>query len=165
MQVELKQLQQSTGITFLYVTHDQEEALTMSDRVAVFNQGRVEQVGTPFDLYERPASRFVADFVGISNFLDRDGRSFIVRPEKICLHAPGTPVPLAHRSEPATVRQASYVGVFTRFTLSLSDGTRLTVVEQNAQSSVQGPRLRPGDRVEAAWRFDAETDLTNNNGE
>jgi len=83
MQIELKRIQQEVGITFVYVTHDQEEALTMSDRIAVFNDGRIEQVGPPADLYERPATEFVASFVGISNTLERDGRRFTVRPEKI----------------------------------------------------------------------------------
>ena len=83
MQVFLKALQQELGITFVYVTHDQEEALAMSDRIAVFNQGRVEQVGSPAEVYERPATEFVAGFVGVSNMLERDGRRFTIRPEKI----------------------------------------------------------------------------------
>src|ERR1043166_4306817 len=83
MQLFLKTLQQDLEITFLYVTHDQQEALTMSDRLAVFNQGRIEQVGTPAEVYEHPATEFVAGFVGVSNVLERDGRRFTVRPEKI----------------------------------------------------------------------------------
>ncbi len=85
MQVELKRIQQEVGITFVYVTHDQEEALTMSDRLAVFNEGRIEQVGAPADVYERPGSEFIAGFVGVSNVLERDGRRFTVRPEKVRL--------------------------------------------------------------------------------
>ena len=92
MQSELKRIQREVGITFVYVTHDQEEALTMSDRLAVFNQGRIEQLGTPVDVYERPASDFVAGFIGISNLLERDGRHITVRPEKIRLAAPGDAV-------------------------------------------------------------------------
>ena len=80
MQVFLKALQQDLGMTFLYVTHDQEEALTMSDHVAVFNEGRIEQVGAPEEIYQRPATEFVAGFVGTSNILERDGRRFSVRP-------------------------------------------------------------------------------------
>ena len=83
MQVVLKALQRELGITFVYVTHDQEEALTMSDRMAVFNEGRIEQIGTPAEVYEHPQTEFVAGFVGISNVLERDGRRFTIRPEKI----------------------------------------------------------------------------------
>src|SRR5690348_16834436 len=83
MQVFLKALQQDLGKTFVYVTHDQEEALAMSDRIAVFSEGRVEQVGSPAEVYERPATEFVADFVGVSNIIERDGRRFTIRPEKI----------------------------------------------------------------------------------
>src|SRR5207253_10060399 len=83
MQVELKRIQGEVGITFIYVTHDQEEALTMSDRIAVFNGGRVEQVGAPSDVYERPQTEFVAGFVGVSNILEREGQKITVRPEKI----------------------------------------------------------------------------------
>ena len=90
MQVELKRIQQEVGITFVYVTHDQEEALTMSDRIAVFSQGKIDQIGTPADVYERPANEFVAAFVGISNLLERDGRRFTIRPEKITI-GPGGP--------------------------------------------------------------------------
>ena len=85
MQVELKSIQGEVGITFVYVTHDQDEALTMSDRIAVFNEGRIEQVSPPFELYEQPATEFVAGFVGVSNVLERDGSRFTIRPEKIQL--------------------------------------------------------------------------------
>ena len=85
LQVELKGLQQELGITFVYVTHDQEEALTMSDRLAVFNHGKIEQIGAPAEVYEHPASEFIAGFVGVSNVLEREGRRFTVRPEKIRL--------------------------------------------------------------------------------
>ena len=89
MQLELKRIQREVGITFVYVTHDQEEALTMSDRLAVFNQGQIEQLGTPVEVYEQPATDFVAGFIGISNLLERDGRHITVRPEKIRLLAAG----------------------------------------------------------------------------
>ncbi len=89
MQVELKQIQHEVGITFVYVTHDQEEALTMSDRIAVFNEGAIEQVGAPADVYEAPANRFVAGFVGVSNLIERDGRQFTIRPEKVRILEPG----------------------------------------------------------------------------
>ena len=83
MQAFLKTLQHDLGMTFLYVTHDQEEALTMSTYVAVFNEGRIEQIGTPAEIYEQPATEFVADFVGTSNILERDGRRLLLRPERI----------------------------------------------------------------------------------
>src|SRR5205807_1107986 len=83
MQIELKTIQRDVGITFIFVTHDQDEALTMSDRIAVFNQGRIEQIGTPVEVYERPATPFVSGFVGTSNVLERDGRRFTIRPEKV----------------------------------------------------------------------------------
>ena len=83
LQIELKQLQQELGMTFIYVTHDQEEALTMSDRIAVFNEGKIAQIGRPAEVYEHPASEFIAGFVGVSNVIERDGRRITVRPEKI----------------------------------------------------------------------------------
>src|SRR5436190_5327701 len=91
MQVELKRIQREVGITFVYVTHDQEEALTMSDRLAVFDAGRIVQVGQPAEVYERPSTEFVAGFVGVSNMLERDGRRFTVRPEKIRILDDGRP--------------------------------------------------------------------------
>src|SRR6476660_6627968 len=97
MQTELKRIQREVGITFIYVTHDQEEALTMSDRLAVMNRGRLEQLGSPVDVYERPATEFVAGFIGVSNLIDRDGRRLTVRPEKVHLLFDGDePPPGAH---------------------------------------------------------------------
>ncbi len=96
MQVELKSIQGDVGITFVYVTHDQDEALTMSDRIAVFNEGRIEQVSPPVELYEQPATEFVAGFVGVSNLLERDGKRFTIRPEKIQLLDPASAVGRAH---------------------------------------------------------------------
>src|SRR6476660_2360406 len=110
MQIELKQIQQSVGITFIYVTHDQEEALTMSDRLAVFNHGRIEQLGTPAEVYEHPATEFVAGFVGISNSLERGGRRYTVRTEKIQMHFDD-----AGGGEAGQIRDVVYVGMFTRY--------------------------------------------------
>jgi putative spermidine/putrescine transport system ATP-binding protein len=138
MQVFLKGLQRDLGMTFLYVTHDQEEALTMSDHVAVFNQGRIEQVGTPNDVYERPATEFVAGFVGTSNILERSGRRFSVRPERIELNGHG---------EPGTVADIVFVGAFTRILVDTDAGERLTIVRQN-----DGSRVEPGTRVHVGWR-------------
>jgi putative spermidine/putrescine transport system ATP-binding protein len=138
MQVFLKALQQDLGMTFLYVTHDQEEALTMSDHVAVFNEGRIEQVGSPADVYERPATEFVAGFVGTSNILERGGRRFSVRPERIELNGSG---------EPATVTDVVFVGAFKRILVNTDDGDRLTVVKPNDGSTT----LEPGARVHVRW--------------
>jgi putative spermidine/putrescine transport system ATP-binding protein len=142
MQVFLKALQRDLGITFVYVTHDQEEALTMSDRLAVFDQGRIEQVGTPKDVYERPRTEFVAGFVGVSNIVEEGGRRFTVRPEKIRLSAHGG-------SRPGTIADAVFVGMFTRYVVELDDGTRLTVVRQNDTSPTEA-----GQRVHLEWNPD-----------
>jgi putative spermidine/putrescine transport system ATP-binding protein len=140
MQVFLKALQRDLGITFVYVTHDQEEALTMSDRVAVFNDGRVEQIGTPEEVYEHPASEFVAGFVGVSNVLERGGRRFTVRPEKIVLNGSA--------GEPGVVKDVQYAGAVTRFVVELDSGERLVVVRQNTEMSP----VAVDDRVNLHWR-------------
>src|SRR5919112_5183388 len=114
MQTELKRIQGEIGITFVYVTHDQDEALTMSDRLAVFHEGRIVQVGTPAEVYEQPASAFVAGFVGVSNVLEREGRRFTVRPEKIHLLEPGAAVD-GMRIESGRVADVAYAGMVTRF--------------------------------------------------
>ncbi len=149
MQVFLKGLQRDLGMTFLYVTHDQEEALTMSDHVAVFNEGRIEQIGSPSDVYERPATEFVAGFVGTSNILERGGRRFSVRPERIELNGRGNGVGSTEPegAEPATVADTVFVGAFTRILLDTDAGERLTVVRAN-----DGSRIEPGTRVQVAWR-------------
>jgi putative spermidine/putrescine transport system ATP-binding protein len=138
MQVFLKTLQRELRMTFVYVTHDQEEALTMSDHIAVFNEGRVEQVGAPDEVYERPATEFVAGFVGTSNILERGGRRIGIRPERVTLDGAG---------EPATVADATFVGSFVRYLVETDAGDRLTVVRQS-----DGTRLEPGARVGVAWR-------------
>jgi putative spermidine/putrescine transport system ATP-binding protein len=157
MQIELKSLQQQTGITFLYVTHDQEEALAMSDRVAVFNKGRIEQVGTPFELYEQPASAFVADFVGISNLLVIEGHKYVLRPEKILLLAPGSAVPAGMAGGAVVVEAAGYLGMFTRYVVRFEDGTQVTVVAQNgvAQNGQNALSLAAGDAALAVWRHES----------
>ncbi len=151
LQLELKGIQQELGMTFVYVTHDQEEALTMSDRIAVFNRGRIEQVGTPAETYEHPGSAFVAGFIGTSNIIDRDGRSFTVRPEKIRV------VPEdAGDGEPGTIRAAVYVGSFTKLVVGLDRGGELTVVEQNLETSSSDVREMEGRRVRLRWSPDVE---------
>jgi putative spermidine/putrescine transport system ATP-binding protein len=151
MQTELKQLQRQTGITFVYVTHDQEEALTMSDRVAVFSQGRIAQIGTPRELYERPVSRFVANFVGMSNILEYRGHSLLLRPERVELHPTGSEVPSSHDAMPAEITSVAYVGAFTRCGLTLADGTAINAVVMNAGPADRLPALREGVAVIAAW--------------
>ena len=99
MQLELLRVQREVGITFIYVTHDQEEALTMSDRIAVLNQGQIEQVGAPIEVYERPRTGFVAGFIGVSNLIERDGSLITVRPEKITLLDDGQPEPAGSHAE------------------------------------------------------------------
>src|SRR5271165_609493 len=131
MQTELKRIQREIGITFVYVTHDQEEALTMSDRVAVLDRGRIEQVGSPIELYERPATEFVAGFIGVSNLIERDGRHITVRPEKIRLLADDEPGPTGAHVETGRIRDVVYVGVLTRYTIALDAGGELVVARQN----------------------------------
>jgi putative spermidine/putrescine transport system ATP-binding protein len=148
MQLFLKTLQTELEITFLYVTHDQEEALTMSDRIAVFNAGRIEQIGTPADVYERPATEFVAGFIGVSNVLERDGRKFTVRPEKIRMLEDGA----GEGGEPGRIRDVVYVGMFTRYHVELDRGGELIVVRQNLETSSQDALEDRGRRVRLAWR-------------
>jgi putative spermidine/putrescine transport system ATP-binding protein len=155
MQAELKRLQHETGITFIYVTHDQDEALAMSDRIAVFSQGRIEQVGTPFDVYERPASAFVADFVGASNL--SAGR--LLRPEKIMLLAPDAAVPAGCEARPGVVREATYLGAVTRYQVALEGGMERAVMEANTVPLKDRLRLAAGSHILAAWRRDSEIDI------
>jgi len=152
MQVFLKELQRELGITFVYVTHDQEEALTMSDRLAVFNDGRIEQVGGPAEVYERPANEFVAGFVGVSNVLERGGRRFTIRPEKIHLGTNGS------SGEAGVVQEVQYVGAVTRYVVQLESGERLVVVRQNLESSPVGrdARVRLHWRPEHTYEIDKE---------
>jgi putative spermidine/putrescine transport system ATP-binding protein len=151
MQVELKRIQGEVGITFVYVTHDQEEALTMSDRLAVFSAGRIEQVGTPADVYEHPANEFVAGFVGVSNVVERDGRRFTIRPEKVRLLGEGETADGLH-VEAGTVEDVAYVGMVTRYLVALDAGGELQVVRQNLETSSQEAQELRGRRVRVAWR-------------
>jgi len=184
MQVELKRIQQEVGITFIYVTHDQEEAMTMSDRIAVMNRGRYEQLGDPESLYERPATRFVAGFLGVSNLLpgsvegtagdyavvrlDDDARvrapqalvaghltvEVGVRPEKIRLHRGAEVLPSGHNVITGTIVDASYLGVSTQYTVSATSGARVTVYEQNVERTSRGSLHRPGEAVHLTWSPD-----------
>ncbi len=184
MQVELKRIQQEVGITFIYVTHDQEEAMTMSDRIAVMNRGRYEQLGDPEGLYERPTTRFVAGFLGISNLLPGtvtgtsdgygvatlgddanvrvpsgmlNGQTAIevgVRPEKIRMHNADTSVPAGANEIQGIVIDASYLGVSTSYVVEARSGARLTVYEQNVERTVHGSLHRPGETVRLSWSPD-----------
>jgi putative spermidine/putrescine transport system ATP-binding protein len=151
MQIELKQIQQQVGLTFVYVTHDQEEALTMSDRLAVLRAGRIEQVGTPAEVYERPATSFVAGFVGISNVLQGEAAraltgssaAFTVRPEKIRLQDLGEPMPEGLISTTGRVSEVVYVGASTRYVVDLEIGGSLVVMQQNLDvSSMEALRVK-----------------------
>jgi putative spermidine/putrescine transport system ATP-binding protein len=155
MQVELRRIQREVsevGMTFVYVTHDQEEALTMSDRIAVFNDGRIEQVGAPAEVYERPATEFVAGFIGVSNVIARDGRTFTVRPEKITMLDTGDDALRGDTVEAGRIRDVVYVGMFTRYVVDLDSGGELTVVKQNLETSSQDVLGSRGKRVRLEWR-------------
>ncbi|MER7790659.1 ABC transporter ATP-binding protein [Streptomyces sp. NPDC097640] len=160
MQTELKELQRTTGITFLLVTHDQEEALTMSDRVAVVSDGRIEQIGPPVEVYERPATAFVAGFMGSTNLLRGAaavrvvGRSgaYSIRPERIRLAALAEPSADGERSVTGRIADIVHAGAHTRFTVVLPHGDRLTVIRQNL---AQLPRaVRPEAEIRLLWDDD-----------
>jgi spermidine/putrescine transport system ATP-binding protein len=181
MQVELKRIQQEVGITFIYVTHDQEEAMTMSDRIAVMNRGRYEQLGDPETLYEHPATRFTAAFLGVSNLLGGEcqgtadglgiieladgtvvkapadavyGRTTVdvgVRPEKIRLHRDGGTVPGGHNALEGVVADASYLGVSTQYIVETRGGARVMVYEQNIERTTKEELWSRGDQVHLSW--------------
>jgi putative spermidine/putrescine transport system ATP-binding protein len=152
MQVELKTIQSEVGITFVYVTHDQDEALTMSDRIAVFNEGLIEQVSPPYELYEHPATAFVAGFVGVSNLLERDGARFTIRPEKVQLLDEGEGGDGLH-TERGRVEDVSYAGMVTRYTVRLDQGGELQLIRQNTESaSLDEAGSARGREVLVGWR-------------
>jgi spermidine/putrescine transport system ATP-binding protein len=184
MQVELKRIQQEVGITFIYVTHDQEEAMTMSDRIAVMNLGRYEQLGEPEVLYERPMTRFVAGFLGVSNLLpgavegndgtyaavrladdtrirapralvgDTANVSVGVRPEKIRLHEAEVEAPAGHNQMSGVVRDASYLGVSTQYLIDARGGAQIMVYEQNVERATKAELWAPGEAVQMTWSPD-----------
>jgi putative spermidine/putrescine transport system ATP-binding protein len=148
MQVELKRIQRQVGITFIYVTHDQEEALTMSDRLAVFREGRIEQLGPPAEVYERPATEFVASFVGTSNVIDTPAGPAVLRPEKIEIAAgPAT----SGSGATGRVVDVAYLGMLTRFTVELADGRPISAVRQNRSIGAATAALVPGSEVTLTW--------------
>ena len=160
MQIELKAIQGQVGITFIYVTHDQEEALTMSDRMAVFNHGLIEQVGTPAEVYERPATRFVAGFVGTSNLvtgsaavalIGKEG-TFTIRPEKIHIADPTAAVAGDECSATGVIRSVVYLGSDTRYHVALDAGAEVVVTEQNLQASSMEALAAEGRTVRLIWK-------------
>ena len=185
MQVELKRIQQEVGITFVYVTHDQEEAMTMSDRIAVMNKGKYEQLGDPEALYERPKTRFVAGFLGVSNLLPAtregsddgyaafrladgspvrvpaalvEGRgasvALGVRPEKFRMIEPSKDIAAGLNRAAGVVSHASYLGVSTQYIVTLADGHRVTVFEQNVERATKAELWTAGEQVVLAWSPD-----------
>jgi putative spermidine/putrescine transport system ATP-binding protein len=159
MQIELKGIQKDVGITFLFVTHDQDEALTMSDRLAVFSEGRIDQVGTPAEVYERPATAFVAGFVGTSNLISGEvaraitgsAGTFTVRPEKIHLAEPGEQPGALQCTADGVVSEVVYLGVNTRYIVSLAAGGELVVVQQNQATSSMDALAARGRQVRLVW--------------
>jgi len=165
MQLELKAIQHRVGITFVFVTHDQEEALTMSDRIAVFNHGKIEQIGTPSEIYEHPATLFVATFVGTSNILkDEQAETimgtpgmFSIRPEKLHLADPDSPVPAESCCVSGTIREVIYLGVNTRYVVDLDMGGELIALEQNLRQTSENALASRGRKVALHWlRSDAQ---------
>jgi putative spermidine/putrescine transport system ATP-binding protein len=166
MQLELKSIQRDVGITFLFVTHDQDEALTLCDRLAVFRDGRIEQVGAGAEVYESPATRFVAEFVGTSNVLAGgavatmlgSARTVAIRPEKIRIEPIGTPAAAGEVAVDGVVAEIVYVGAETRVVADVPGGVRMTALLLNVASGATS--LRRGDRITLCWNRSAERELT-----
>ncbi|HEY5136669.1 MAG TPA: ABC transporter ATP-binding protein [Candidatus Nanopelagicales bacterium] len=164
MQVELKAIQRDVGITFVFVTHDQEEALTMSDRIAVFNAGRIEQIGTAAEVYEHPATEFVAGFVGTSNLLRGEASLkvlglegvFSVRPEKIRITGTGVAIGAGEHCADGTVAEVVYVGDATRFVVDLDAGGSLVALAQNTHTTSSDVAGLRGSRMRLVWRREHE---------
>lgn len=160
MQVELKNIQREVGITFIFVTHDQEEALTMSDRIAVFNEGRIEQIGSPAEVYEHPATSFVAGFVGTSNLVSGEvaqritgtAKRFSVRPEKIHLAKTDEKIENDMFTTDGKVRDVVYLGLYTRYLVELEGGGDLVVVEQNLKTTSMDVTRVKGQKVRLLWK-------------
>jgi putative spermidine/putrescine transport system ATP-binding protein len=159
MQYELKAIQKQVGITFVYVTHDQEEALTMSDRLAVFNHGRIEQLGTPGEVYETPRTAFVAGFVGVSNIVSGSAAekiagvtgTFAIRPEKIKLLAPTTSIEAGWVGVQGQLNEATYLGMHTRF-LVHAEGMQFIVAQQNSEDRSHDVLGMVGKPIQLGWR-------------
>lgn len=160
MQVELKKIQRDAGITFVFVTHDQEEAMRMSDRIVVFNSGRIEQIGTPEQVYEEPRTNFVAGFLGTANIFSVDvAREYLgatttvsIRPERIRLQALGAKIDKGETSVKGTVQEAAFVGANTIYILETDFGVKLTIRKTNTELLGQDNSFVAGDQVMAVWR-------------
>ena len=162
MQVELKNIQREVGITFIFVTHDQEEALTMSDRIAVFSEGKIQQVGSPADIYEKPATPFVAGFVGTSNLLSGEvaqritgsAQMFSIRPEKIHMGFDSARPEKDMLTIDGVVRDVIYLGLFTRYLVEIEGGSDLVVIEQNLKTTSMDVLSAKGQQVRLQWHKD-----------
>ena len=152
MQTELKAIQRRIGITFLYVTHDQEEAMAMSDRIAIMNKGVIEQVGSPKEIYELPSSAFVASFIGTSNVIERDGRTKSLRPERLRVLGAGSTETDGVHGEPGTVTDGVYLGMMTRIYVRLDAGDDVVSARTNDASTGEKAEFAAGDRVVVTWR-------------
>ena len=148
LQIELKRVQESVGITFVHVTHDQEEALALSDRVAVLNHGRIEQLGRPQEIYDAPATPFVAGFIGETNFIEREGRTVAIRPELV--HVGRNAEGLSGR-----VLTTMVIGPAVQSIVRLDDGQEVLVREQRRRGDDGASSLAEGERVQVSWA-DAE---------
>lgn len=159
MQIELKQIQREVGITFIFVTHDQEEALTLSDRIAVFNEGRVEQVGTPREVYEYPQTAFVASFLGVSNLIPADlARELVgadgaisVRPERVRLAPVDQVLSAAETSVVGTITETVYTGPATRYIVTTDFGLTVIAERHNDHAPNDTAPFHRGDQVRAYW--------------
>ena len=165
MQIELKQIQREVGITFIFVTHDQEEALTLSDRVAVFNNGKIEQVGSPHEVYEFPQTEFVARFLGVTNILPADlsqrvlgtGEVHSLRPERVQLADPTAPTEAETVALAGTVAETVYAGAHTRYLIDTVDGIRIIAEKQNSHTPRTETGVSRGDTVSVRFRRDHAT--------
>jgi spermidine/putrescine transport system ATP-binding protein len=192
LQVELKRIQREVGITFVYVTHDQEEALTMSDRIAVMNRGRVEQIGVPEEVYDRPSTTFVAGFIGVSNLMPAtvarqgmvkldsgpevaaetgalgpgEGCAAVVRPEKLRVTLPGEgPGANGAPSVEGVVESSVYLGTATQIVVGLGEGVRMTVLVPNADEAERQRLPGGGARVKLSWEPEHMHVVTESPGE
>jgi putative spermidine/putrescine transport system ATP-binding protein len=170
MQVELKRIQREAGITFVFVTHDQEEAMRMSDRIAVFNQGKIEQIGTPREVYENPSSAFVASFLGVSNLISGPSAKALlgseqlvnVRPERIRLLKENAKVSAGEIGVKATITDVAYTGANTLYVLEASGGLRMIATRLNEELPRQDVDLEAGDRVLASFRKEHVSKIPSN---
>jgi ABC-type Fe3+/spermidine/putrescine transport system ATPase subunit len=152
LQIELKRIQETVGVTFVYVTHDQEEALAMSDRVAVMSRGRIEQIGTPREIYDNPASSFVADFIGETNFIEQGGTMVAVRPERVQL---GPERDRGGQGMAGEVVTTMVIGPAVQCLVRADDGQEVLVRQQRGGGASPLEAVQAGERVYVQWAEDA----------